>query len=43
MGEVVVGATMRLEMADLRGLAKRIGKPSIVGKDTASYGIGTSG
>ena len=35
--------TMRNRMAHLRWLAKRIGKPGIVRRDNASYGIGTGG
>ncbi len=33
--------TMRNRMAHLRWLARRIGKPGIVRRDNASYGIGT--
>ena len=33
--------TMRNRMAHLRWLAGRIGKPGIVRRDNASYGIGT--
>ena len=33
--------TMRNRMAHLRWLASRIGKPGIVRRDNASYGIGT--
>lgn len=34
---------MRNRMAYLRWLAKKIGKPRIVRKDNARYGIGTDG
>ena len=33
--------TLRNRMAHLRWLARRIGKPGIVRRDNASYGIGT--